>query len=282
PHLITVKNQPPGDARMAYSHMVSPDALALVRYGLRSPADPRIVNTVLVIDRVLRTETRTGPVWHRYNDDGYGEHEDGSAFDGTGIGRGWPLLAGERGHYELAAGHMDEARRLLRIMRGQAGAGGLIPEQVWDAADIPEHELVNGCPSGSAMPLAWAHAEYVKLTRSLQDGCVFDTPPQTVARYIDAHTVSRFATWRFNNKARAIATGKRLRIEAQARSTVRWTSDDWRTRHDTEPTDTTLGIWVADLPTESLAIGGEVQFTFYWPDANRWEGTNYSVTISAP
>ncbi len=282
PHLITVKNQPPGDARMAYGDMVSPDALALVRYGLRAPTDPRIVNTVRVIDHVLRTETGTGPVWHRYNDDGYGEHEDGSAFDGTGIGRGWPLLAGERGHYELAAGHAEEARRLLGTMRNQAGAGGLIPEQVWDAADIPDHELVNGCPSGSAMPLAWAHAEYVKLTRSLQDGSVFDTPPQTVARYIDTHTVSRFASWRFNNKARTIPAGKRLRIETQARAVVRWTSDSWTTSNDVEAADTTLGIWVADLATDSLAIAADVQFTAYWPDSDRWEGTNYAVTVVAP
>jgi glucoamylase len=68
-------------------------------------------------------------------------------------------------------------------MAGQTSPGGLIPEQVWDAADIPERELFNGHPSGAAMPLVWAHAEYVKLLRSLKDGRVFDMPPQTVQRY---------------------------------------------------------------------------------------------------
>jgi glucoamylase len=90
------------DTRLA-SHLVSPDALALVRFGLRAADDPRIRDTVKVIDTLLKVETPSGLTWHRYNDDGYGEHEDGAPFDGTGIGRGWPLLTGERAHYELAA-----------------------------------------------------------------------------------------------------------------------------------------------------------------------------------
>ncbi|TIP54468.1 MAG: hypothetical protein E5X68_36870, partial [Mesorhizobium sp.] len=77
-----------------------PDALALVRFGLRAADDPRILNTVKVIDAELRCELPQGPLWCRYSGDGYGEHEDGSPFDGTGRGRPWPLLAGERAHYE--------------------------------------------------------------------------------------------------------------------------------------------------------------------------------------
>ncbi len=107
-----------------------------------------------------------------------GEHPDGSPFEGIGRGRGWPLLAGERAHDELAAGNLAEVERLAAVMRAQASAGGLLPEQAWDAADIPELEPFNGHPCGSAMPLVRAHAEYVKLMRSLRDGDVFDCPPQ--------------------------------------------------------------------------------------------------------
>ena len=85
-------------------HLISPDSLALVRFGLRAPDDPRILNTLKVIDALLKVNLPQGPCWYRYNGDGYGEHQDGSPFDGTGIGRPWPLLAGERAHYELAAG----------------------------------------------------------------------------------------------------------------------------------------------------------------------------------
>ena len=173
---VPIKNRPPQDAQMQAANILSPDALALVRFGLRAPDDPRIVNTVKAVDATLLTQTACGPVWHRYTGDGYGEHEDGRPFDGTGIGRGWPLFAGERGHYELAAGRPEHARALLHTMARQAGDGGMLPEQVWDSDDLPELGLRSGRPAGSAMPLVWAHAEFVKLARSLRDGAVFDRP----------------------------------------------------------------------------------------------------------
>jgi glucoamylase len=176
--------RPSRDQDRPPDEIVSVDALAYVRFGLRAADDPRIVNTVKVIDALLKTETPFGPCWHRYNRDGYGEQEDGSAFDGRrGIGRLWPFLTGERAHYELLAGRPDEARRLLDVMERFACEGKLLPEQVWDTADIPSRELRFGRPSGSAMPLAWAHAEYIKLRRSLAEGRVFDLPPQTWQRY---------------------------------------------------------------------------------------------------
>ena len=132
--------------------MVSPDALAFVRFGLRAADDPRIVSTVKATDATLRVDTPSGPVWHRYQGDGYGGHDDGEAFDGTGIGRAWPLLTGGRAHYELAAGRADVAERLAQAMEALAGDSGLLPEQVWDSADIPDRELYFGHPSGSAMP----------------------------------------------------------------------------------------------------------------------------------
>ena len=102
------------------------------------------MNTIKVIDELLRVTLPQGPNWYRYNYDGYGEHEDGSPFDGRGIGRPWPLLAGERAHYELAAGHVDSAGSLLGVMENSTAVTRLIPEQVWDQKDIPERELFAG------------------------------------------------------------------------------------------------------------------------------------------
>ncbi|MCB1005679.1 MAG: ATP-binding cassette domain-containing protein, partial [Acidimicrobiales bacterium] len=138
---VPIKNRPPQESIEKASRIVSPDALALVRFGLRSADDPRILDTVRVIDALLKTDLPPGPSWHRYNDDGYGEHEDGRAFDGTGIGRCWPLLTGERAHYELAAGRPERAEALLATLEASAGDGGLLPEQSWDADDIPDREL---------------------------------------------------------------------------------------------------------------------------------------------
>jgi glucoamylase len=277
---VNIKNRPPDQSEEPLIHIVSPDALALVRFGLRAANDPRIVNTVRVIDAQLKSETATGPVWHRYNDDGYGEHEDGSPFNGTGIGRGWPLLAGERAHYELAKGNRAEAERLRKIMAAQTSPGGLIPEQVWDAPDVPQYELFNGQPSGSAMPLVWAHAEYVKLVRSLHDGRVFDLPPQPVQRYQVDHTGSPFAIWRFNQKPRSIPAGKRLRVEVLVPAIVQWHTDNRKTMHKVGTSDTTLGTHVADLPVDDLAAGRAVIFTFFWQTDNHWEGTEFTVQIT--
>lgn len=118
--VVSIKNHS-GKECVRAANIVSPDMLALVNYGLRAADDPRIANTVHVIDSLLKVDLPNGPCWHRYNHDGYGEHRDGAPFDGTGVGRAWPLLTGERAHYELARGSKDEARRLMRAMAAFAG-----------------------------------------------------------------------------------------------------------------------------------------------------------------
>jgi glucoamylase len=278
---VPIKNHPGGQDMEQAALIVSPDALALVRFGLRAADTPQIKNTVKVIDALLKTDTPMGPSWHRYTDDGYGEHADGSPFDGTGVGRPWPLLTGERAHYELAAGHRETAEALRQTLAAFANSGGLIPEQVWDGEDIPEKELWSGKPTGSAMPLVWAHSEYIKLCRSLMDNQVFDMPPQTVQRYIVNRTTSQLAPWRFNHKLRRMHPGKILRLEVLAPAVVHWSADNWNTVHDTPSQDTALGIYVLDLPTQDFPIGTLLTFTFYWPETDHWEGSDYIVQIQA-
>jgi glucoamylase len=276
---VPIKNRPPGAGIQEATHVISPDSLALVRFGLRAPDDPRIVNTIKVIDALLCARLPQGPCWYRYNGDGYGEHEDGSPFDGTGIGRPWPLLAGERAHYELAAGRPATAEALLRVIEWSTWGGRLIPEQVWDLQDISERELFMGKPTGSACPLVWAHAEYIKLRRSLRDGRIFDQPPQTVHRYqVEKRSCTHFA-WRYNNKPRSIPCGKILRLEMLSPAMIHWSFDGWRTSQDSNTRDTGLGVHSVDLSTEKLRVGEEVNFTLYWPESNRWEGTDFAVRI---
>ncbi len=254
---VPIKNRPPGDGeQQRASRMVSPDALALVRFGLRAADDPLIVNTVKVIDARLRVETPRGPSFYRYNGDGYGEREDGRAFDGAGVGRLWPLLTGERGHYELAAGRPEIAEAMAGAMEAFAGEGRLLPEQVWDTTDVPERELFFGGATGSARPLAWAHAEYLKLRRSIDEGRIFDQPPQTVQRYIvEGRRESPWIGWRFNNKVRSIPWGKMLRIVMLAPATVHWGVNGWNDVRDVAAVDTGLGVWVAELETARAGAG---------------------------
>lgn len=277
--MTTIHNRPHDRAQMPAFDVLSPDALALVRFGLRAADDPRILDTIKAIDHTLRVELPQGPLWYRYNGDGYGEHEDGRPFDGTGRGRLWPLLAGERAHYELAAGRRELAEALLTALEGSAGDGGLIPEQVWDGPAIPERELYRGKPSGSAMPLVWAHAEHVKLLRSLADGAVFDMPPQAVERYIKRQTGSDIRIWCFSNKITRMPRGKLLRIELGAPAMIHWSADGWTTVSDAETRDSGLNSHFVDLPTADLPAGHVVVFTIFWHGREQWEGTDFTVQI---
>jgi glucoamylase len=278
---VPIKNRPPGQSLEQASHIVSPDALALVRFGLRAPDDPRILNTIKVIDALLKVKLPQGPCWYRYNDDGYGEHADGSPFDGTGIGRLWPLLAGERAHYELDAGNITAAQGLLRSVELSTNGSRLLPEQIWDSPDIPERELFLGKPSGSACPLVWAHSEYIKLVRSLKDGKLFDQAPQTVKRYRIEKRKAIYWSWRFNNKCKTIPFGKDLRIALLAPATIHWSDNGWQTVHDRETQDSGIGIHFADLPARELQSGRNLVFTFYWKQAQHWEGQDFSVTVES-
>jgi glucoamylase len=277
---VPIKNRPPGEGMEYAFRVVSPDSLALVRFGLRAPDDPRILNTVRVIDNLLRVPLPQGPCWYRYNGDGYGEHQDGSPFDGSGIGRPWPLLTGERALYELAAGRPKNAEDLLSMMEScTSGASRLLPEQVWDSADIPGLELFRGKPTGSACPLVWAHAEYIKLRRSLRDGKIFDQPPQTVQRYQLEKPTRQIFGWRFNNKARSLPRHKTLRLVLLTPALVHWSLDGWKSSQDTKTRDSGLDTYILDLPTASLESGSSIIFTFYWPLEDRWEGESYTVVV---
>ncbi len=280
---IALRNRPEREAGIAADALTGPDVLALVRFGLRDANDPRILDTLKVIDHLTRVELPQGPLWHRYNDDGYGEHHDGRSFDGTGHGRAWPLLTGERAHYALCAGDSATARVLCTTLENCASAGGLLPEQVWDSADIPEHELYRGRPSGSAMPLVWAHAEYVKLLRSLRDGAVFDLPPQTVQRYIKDQQKPCIADWRPVWRRSEMMAGRLLRIQLDDAAIIRWTSDDWAHWQECETDDFGDGLHIVTLDTKSLIAGGQVIFTWRLRDhSETWQGTNFTVTISSP
>jgi glucoamylase len=277
---VPIKNRPPQDSSRPASQIVSPDALALVRFGLRAPDDPRILNTLRVIDALLKVDLPAGTCWRRYNGDGYGEHENGAPFNGTGIGRPWPLLTAERAHYELAAGNTKRAQELMQTVEGFSNDGRLISEQVWDGADIPERELFRGRPSGSAMPLVWAHGEYIKLLRSLRDGRIFDMPSQTRERYQVKGVRSPFAYWCPNHKSREFPVGQVLRIGLPARASVHWSSDGWKTTRDSETRDSELGVQYADLDTAALPIGAELVFTIHWLEEGRWEGVDYRLRVT--
>jgi glucoamylase len=258
-------------------NIVGGDFLQLVRLGVRDAHAPLVVASVEVLDRVLRRDLPQGPCWRRYNHDGYGQKPNGKAFNGTGEGRSWPLLTGERGHYELAAGR--DPLQLIATMEKFANAGRMLPEQLWDVADLPDGKMKFGGPTGSAMPLCWAHAEYLSLVRSRKDGACFDRPEPVYRRYVKEKTGSKLDIWTFAHSLSQIAEGKTLRIITGAAAKIHWSFDSWDTAHDSETTDTGLGCWFVDLPAAKLAPGSAIVFTFKWE--NNWEGKDFRVMIDS-
>jgi glucoamylase len=253
--------------------------LELVRYGIRRADDPLIIDSLRVVDAHLKVETPRGACWRRYNHDGYGQQADGAPFTGAGRGRGWPLLAGERGHYEVAAG--GDARAHLRALEQFASPTGLLPEQVWDEPDKPEAHMFLGQPTGAAMPLLWAHAEYVKLLRSIKDGRVFDLIPEVAERYLKSHhQCHKLKVWSFQFPAAVIRRGHTLRVLAEAEFKLHISSDDWQTAAEKASTTTAFDLYYVDL---SIAVEQQrpVRFTFFWPEAQRWEGRDYMVEMEA-
>ena len=265
------------DPDLPCSAQISTDFLQLVRYGLRRADDPSILDSLKAVDHLLKTETPSGPVWHRYNSDGYGEHADGSAFDGTGQGRGWPLLTGERGHYALAAG--EDVLPYLESMMRMASPLGMIPEQVWDSDPIAEYDLSPGKPSGSAMPLVWAHSEFIKLCYSQSLGYPVDRPAATWARYQGMRPDIDYDIWGPNARPQRLQMGKTLTVALKSPARLHWGINGWKNVQDIDTRDTGLGLHVADLPVAGLAAGETIQFTFFWRDPQTWEGHDYEVRI---
>jgi glucoamylase len=256
--------------------IVATDFLELVRYGIRRHDDPLILDSLRVVDAVLKVDTPSGASFHRYLHDGYGEHPDGTAFDGAGIGRLWPLLTGERGHYELAAG--GDVGPWIEAMERFASCGLLLPEQVWDTQDIPSRGMHFGRPTGSARPLAWAHAEYVKLLRSVEDGEIFDRVGEVADRYLNGRGRTDLEVWSLRRQILRMPAGNILRVQADRPFTLHWSDDGWRSPRDTESRDSGLDIHFADISTRPGAAA-PIQFTWRWNDTGQWLGRDYQVQL---
>jgi glucoamylase len=273
---VEIRNQAPGRAVRA-SEEVSVDFLQLVRMGLRAPDHPMVRDSLVVADALLKVDTPNGPAWHRYNGDGYGEHEDGRPFDGTGKGRAWPLLTGERGHYALTAG--EDPMPYLKAMAAMAGPAGMMPEQVWDEAALPALRLFPGRPTGSAMPLAWAHAEFIKLMISRKLGHSVDRPSAVWERYGGQRPKRGPAIWCLHAPIGRIARGAALVRARPESALVRWSLDGWRTNTEGTTHDTGLGLHALDIDAGVLGEAAWIDFTMQWLATEKWAGENFRIAV---
>lgn len=276
--VLHINNRAPGEqTEFPARDIVDAGFLELVRYGIRPANDPLIVDSLRVVDAVLKVTTPFGPCWRRYNHDGYGQHADGGPYTGWGIGRAWPLLTGERGHYELAAGR--DPAPYIEAMEKQANHQHLLPEQIWDQPDLPAKFLYFGRPTGSAMPLCWAHAEYIRLLRSRADGVVFDRLDPVAARYLHSRKKSSpMEVWKLWRRLPAIALGTRLRIVLDSPFILHFSRDNWTTVEEERSTDSGYGFHYLDL-SFNRGQSAPLRFTFRYPDGH-WQGEDFAVALA--
>jgi glucoamylase len=161
--------------------------LELVRLGVKSPEDQLIRDSLELVDQMISVKTPAGEAWYRYNHDAYGETPEGGNYDGrNGVGRLWTLLTGERGEYEIAAGDIGSARNRLDTLARFANDGLMIPEQVWDLKRTPNANFRFGAGTGSATPLAWSMAQFVRLAMNIERGRNLETPKVVLDRYVNS------------------------------------------------------------------------------------------------
>ncbi|MGA7110014.1 MAG: glycoside hydrolase family 15 protein [Terracidiphilus sp.] len=281
---IHLNNRPPGTRDMFEAReIIDGGFLELVRYGVRRADDPLMVDSLKVVDAVLKRGLPQGPGWIRYNWDGYGQRPDGGPFLGWGQGRVWPLLTGERAHYELAAG--KDVSSLIQSYERFATMGQMMPEQVWDEPNVPSRRLQLGKPAGSAVPLVWAHAEYLKLLRSALDGKVFDRIEPVYARYCEAagrRKVRRdLEVYTVRRPIQKISAGSTLRIIDENRFAVTWSLDHWKTVNTTQSRSLGSAGYSADISTATTPVDGALSWTLQWTEQGRWLGTNVDLKIEA-
>ena len=238
-----------------------------------------MVDSLKVVDAVLKRGLPQGPGWLRYNWDGYGDRSDGGPFEGGGKGHVWPLLTGERAHYELARGR--DITELIRTYERYATCGQMMPEQVWDEPNLAGTPLELGQPAGSAVPLVWAHAEYLKLLRSALDGKVFDRIDAVYERYSvpegRKQVRSDLEIYSLRRPIQKITAGQTLRILDPARFDLIWTTDDWKTIRTAISRSMGSAGFSADIAPGASPC--TLDWTLHWTEQNAWLGYNVQVQV---
>lgn len=284
PGTIHIANRGPGEKYdFEAREIIDAGFLELVRYGVRRADDPLIVDSLKVVDACLKIETPYGVCWRRYNHDGYGQKKDGGPFEGWGQGRAWPLLTGERAHYELAAGR--DVTPYIKAMERFSSIGGMLPEQIWDHEDKPEEGMFLGRSAGSAQPLVWAHSEYIKLLRSAVDKRVFDRISVVEERYAVEPGKRRFLCeieiLQVGRPLKTIQAGHTLRVVDPKAFRVVWTTNNWATQSTVASRAVGHPGAFVDIPTLPQQTGSIV-LTLCWPgeeQEQQWLGHNLEIAL---
>jgi glucoamylase len=155
----------------------------------------------------------------------------------------------------------------------------MLPEQVWDAEPIPARGLEPGRPTGGAMPLVWAHAEYIKLLVSRGLKRPFDRPEAVWQRYRGERPVLKRVIWAEHAPADELPQGCALTLALREAGTFRFGRDGWQDVREQETTPHPLGLHLLDVDTAQLAAGQRIDVTFRRAATSAWAGRDYCISV---
>jgi len=259
----------------------------LARLGLRDARDQRLVDSATIVDAMLGRNVGTGVGYHRYNYDGYGEQVNGANFVGVGVGRVWPLLVGERGHFAVLGG--GDGQRELESMLAMRSASGLVPEQVWDQPPlqprngVPSRPLFTGKPTLSATPLVWGHSELIKLIAIRSTNRPIERLDVVAKRYGAAPPPPNTTYWRTQVPVADLRPDCNLVVEDLRPFMLHFGHDDWTDVTDRDSMPGPFGVHAVRLPSPNVGTWGSLQFRRRYEDG--WDpigDQNVRVTLAPP
>lgn len=156
------------------------------------------------------------------------------------------------------------------------GSGGLLPEQVWDSDALPERGLYPGRPSGSAMPLLWSHAEFLKLlvaSHTRRPVELLDCVASHLGQHPDADTWH----WRNETPIPELRRGRALSIQSRQPFALRYGWDGWQDVTERVAEQQAFGLWAVRFALDELSGRSALNFTRRFGDA--WEGANHDVVL---
>lgn len=279
-----IANQSDRDFAVPSSGVLGLEFMYLTRLGLRDVADQRLVDSATLADVMLARNVGTGTAYYRYNYDGYGEQVDGSNFAGVGVGRVWPLLAGERGHFAVLSGGSGLPE--LTAMLAMRSDTGLLPEQVWDEPPllprngVPSLPLRTGQRTLSAMPLVWAHSELIKLIAVRSSRQPVERLEAVAVRYGAKSPTPTASHWRDAVPVRELLTGRGLVVEDTQPFTLHYGHDDWTAVQDRSSTPLGFGMHGTKLSPTEMEGWGSLEFRRRYGET--WDPTgDHQVVITA-